>query len=235
MATSNSNIPYFTAYLKSEFLYDDEVPPNCPKYVLCEVFGINSLTRRCLTFHVMTEFGSRHDRVPIHYLVNEMNHANLPLDWLQLWDCYSPNVNVTVWEYHKNSSVKIQLKNKKWVEGKYLFIIDWFNTPEHPFGYAEMQGGNKCGHVIWGIKDEEGNPINQLFCQPNNRIIWQDGGAFITKELPKNPGWQVFHKEFTCEGRGRWVANDDYDYFYQFSPKNEKSKKKRKKKVKNRI
>ncbi len=61
----NANIPVFPAYLKSDFLYNNENKKT--EYVLCEVFGITSLTRRCLTFQIMTEYGSRHDRVPIHY------------------------------------------------------------------------------------------------------------------------------------------------------------------------
>ena len=209
----NANIPVFTAYLKSDFLYNNE--NNKTEYILCEVFGITSLTRRCLTFQVMTEFGSRHDRVPIHYLVNDPAHSNLPLDWLQLWDCFSYDISVTRWEYHKNGRVNIQLKNHEWVEGKYLFTIDWRDNPDASYGYSEMAGGHKCGHVIWGIKDKDGKPVNQLFLQPNNRIVWKDGGAFISKKLEK-PDWQVFTQEFTCEGDGKWIANDNWDYFYQF-------------------
>jgi len=45
--------------------------------------------------------------------------------------------------------------------------------------------------------------------------MWKDGGAFISKKLDK-PDWKVFTQEFTCEGQGKWIAEDNWDYFYQF-------------------
>jgi len=218
----NVQVPEFGMYLKSNFLYDELPDAPTKEYVFCEVFGAVSITRRCLMFHVMTEYGSRHDRVPIHYLVGDTQHSNYPLDWLQLWDCYSPNMGCTVWEHHKNSKVRIQLKNHKWITGRYLFTLDWCNSPEYNLGYAEMAGGHKCGHVILGLEDEDGNPVNQLFCQPNNRVLWMDGGAFITKKFDKRPDWKVFHHEFTCEGTSRWVSEDNFDYFYQFKEDKDK-------------
>ena len=210
----NSNIPTFFAYLKSDFLYNNTNKNT--EYIPCEVFGITSLTRRCLMFQIMTEFGSRHDRVPIHYLVKDPEHSKFDLDWLQLWDCYSNSLSVTRYEYHKNASVEVQLKNREWIEGKYLFTIDWHDNPDAAYGYSEMAGGHKCGHLIWGLQNKKGDAVNQLFLQPNNRVIWKDGGAFISKKLDKRPDWKVFDGEFTCEGKGKWVAEDNYDYFYQF-------------------
>ena len=218
----NANIPVFAAYLKSDFLYNDQ--NKTTDYVLCEVLGITSLTRRCLTFQIMTEYGSRHDRVPIHYLVNDPVHQNYPLDWLQLWDCYSNSLSVTRYEYHKNSAVKIQLKNREWVNGKYLFTVDWHDNPDAPYGYSEMAGGHKCGHLIWGLSTSNGEPVNQLFFQPNNRILWKDGGAFISKKFDKKPDWKVFDKEFSCEGSSKWEAEDNWDYFYQFNHEQESDK-----------
>lgn len=219
MAYLNANIPVFGAYLKSDFLYNDQNEKT--DYIPCEVFGVTSISRRCLCFQVMTEYGSRHDRVPIHYLVNDIEHSNLPFDWLQLWDCFSPNISVVKWEYHKNANIKIQLKNHSWVKGKYLFSIDWHDSPDWPYGYSEMAGGHKCGHIIWGLTDDNDKPVNQLFCQPNNRVLFMDGGAFISKKLDK-PDWKVFTQEFTCEGQGRWVAEDNPNYFYQFKEEKDK-------------
>jgi hypothetical protein len=215
----NANIPVFHAYLSSDFLYNHTKAEK--EYISCEVFGVTSLTRRCLTFQVMTEYGSRHDRVPIHYLTLDPKHSNYPLDWLQLWDCYSNVLSVTRYEYHKNASVEVQLKNHEWVKGKYLFTIDWHDNPDCALGYSEMAGGHKCGHLIWGLQDSTGKECNQLFFQPNNRVVWKDGGAFIAKKLEK-PDWKVFDKEFTCEGKGKWVALDNDDYFYQFKEADKK-------------
>jgi hypothetical protein len=219
MAYLNANCPYIPCYLKNEFLYDENVGEGkgSGEYTLCEIFAVTSLTRRCLTFSIMTEYGTQHARVPIHYIVNEKDHSNLPLDFLQLWDNFSPNISVAVHEYTKNSLVKVQLKDKRWVWGKYLFTIDYNCSPEHPFGYSEMAGGHKCAHLIWGTEFvEDKKPVNQLFAQPNNRVVWYDGGAFISSPLSKKPDWQVFTKEFTCEKESKYTTEDNFDSWYEF-------------------
>jgi hypothetical protein len=76
-----------------------------------------------------------------------------------------------------------------------------------------MAAGHKCAHVFEG----EGG---QFFMQPNNRVLWLDGGAWISKELTK-PDWKVFGLEFSCESTGsRWVSESDEElYFYDFKEK----------------
>jgi hypothetical protein len=161
----------------------------------------------------MTEMGSIHTRVPIHYLNDKLPENGLsdyPLDWLELWDSYSPYFSVHRYEYLKNSACKILLKDKKWHNGKYLMTIDWSYGPEFQTGQSENPGGHKQGHLIVG----EGG---QYFLQPGNRVVWRDGGAWIGSELKGHDKWIVFNKEFSCEQSGsRWFAGEDEFYFYQF-------------------
>jgi hypothetical protein len=74
-----------------------------------------------------------------------------------------------------------------------------------------MAAGHKCGHVFLG----EGG---QFFIQPNNRVLWMDGGSFISKTFDKKPDWKVFSKEFSCEHTGsRWISkSEEEEYFYEF-------------------
>jgi hypothetical protein len=114
MSYINTDIPLFSAYLDTSFFLDKN-PRTSNEYISVEVFGFTSLNRRCALFSVMTEMGTIHARVPIHYLVNEVPDekiilTNYPLDWLELWDCYSPYVSVNRYEYLKNSACKILLK-----------------------------------------------------------------------------------------------------------------------------
>jgi hypothetical protein len=94
-----------------------------------------------------------------------------------------------------------------------MFTIDWCLGPQYHAGYGEMAAGHKCAHVFEG----EGG---QFFMQPNNRVLWLDGGAWISKELTK-PDWKVFGLEFSCESTGsRWVSESDEElYFYDFKEK----------------
>lgn len=212
MAYINSDIPLFTSWLDTSFLYNKNVRET-GEFIPVEVFGFTSLNRRCGLFSVMTEMGSIHTRVPIHYLNDKLPEdglTNYPLDWLELWDSYSPYFSVHRYEYLKNSACRILLKDKKWYDGKYLMTIDWSYGPEFQTGQSENPGGHKQGHLLIG----EGG---QYFLQPGNRIVWRDGGAWIGSELKGHEKWIVFNKEFSCEQSGsRWFAGEDEFYFYQF-------------------
>jgi hypothetical protein len=209
----NINIPTFFAFLDKAFLYDEQ-PDVSNDRIVVEVFNFTSIPQRCGLFSVMTEYGSQHARVPIHYLYStEKGGTEFPLDWIQLWDSMSYYASSGIIEYLKNRAVNILLKNKSMHEAKYMFTIDWCLGPQYQYGYGEMAAGHKCGHVFVG----EGG---QYFIQPNNRVLWMDGGSFISRKLNK-PDWKVFSKEFSCEHTGsRWVSESDEEmYFYEFKEK----------------
>ena len=209
----NFNIPTFFAFLDTGFLYDQEPNINNERIVV-EVFNYTSIPQRCGLFSVMTEYGSQHARVPIHYIRStEEGGSDYPLDWIQLWDSMSYYGSASIIDYLKNRATNILLKNKKTHKAKYMFTIDWCLGPQYESGYGEMAAGHKCGHVFAG---EDG----QYFIQPNNRVLWMDGGSFISRQLTK-PDWKVFSKEFSCEHTGsRWVSESDEEvYFYDFKEK----------------
>jgi hypothetical protein len=209
----NFNIPTFFAFMDTAFFYD-ELPNIKNERVVVEVFSFTSIPQRCGLFNVMTEYGTQHARVPIHYLYNiEKGGTEYPLDWIQLWDSMSYYGSVQIVDYLKNRAANVLLKNKTKHKCKYMFTIDWCLGPQYHSGYGEMAAGHKCGHVFAG----EGG---QYFIQPNNRVLWMDGGSFISKKFNK-PDWRVFSKEFSCEHTGsRWVSESDEEvYFYEFKEK----------------
>lgn len=206
----NVNIPFFFAYLDTGFFYDLE--PNVTRErVVVEVFAYTSIPQRCGMFSVMTEYGSQHARVPIQYLhTDETGGSNYPLDWIQLWDSMSYYCSVNIFEYCKNRAANIMLKNKSFEKAQYMFTLDWCFGPQHASGYGEMAAGHKCGHVFAGD--------GQYFIQPNNRVLWMDGGSFIAKKFDTKPDWKVFSQEFSCEHTGsRWVSESEEElWFYDF-------------------
>ena len=213
MSYLNSSIPITIGYLDTSFLFNEEAGTT-KDYTPVEIFSVCSIPRRCLMFSVMTEMGSQHARVPIHYLKSEStnNENDLPLDWIQLWDSFSTYFSVNKFEYLKNSSCQLILKDKKLIKGKYLFTIDWCNGTDYEFGYSEIPSGHKCAHFL---ELENG----QFAAQPNNRIIWSDGGAWIGKKLQGHKDWKVFGKVFSCEASGwKWTAGEEellnYDFEY---------------------
>lgn len=214
----NLDIPIFACYLDTSFLYD-QLPDINAKRIPIEVFNFTSIPQRCGLFSIMTEYGSQHARVPIHYLRTSMTGGtDYPLDWIQLWDSMSYYASINIVSYTKNRAANIILKNKTTEKVKYLFTIDWCFGPQYQFGYGEMAAGHKCGHVF------EGN--GQYFIQPNNRVLWMDGGSWISNKFDKKPDWKVFSKEFSCENTGsRWISEStEEEYFYSFKERNDECK-----------
>ena len=217
MAYLMSSTPIMNMWMDTSFLFDQ--PPHTTKaFIPVEVFSVVSIPRRCLMFHVMTEMGSQHARVPIQYLWNEQPAAETPvypLDWLQLWDSFSPYHTVVRLDYLKNAACRVVMKNKTEVQGTYRFTIDWCEGTEYPFGYGERASGHKCAHVI---TLENG----QLAAQPNNRVIWSDGGAWIGVPLQGHHTWKVFSREFSCEAVGwKWYTGSEELVYYPFVQRGE--------------
>ena len=211
----NIDIPIFNAYLDTSFLYN-KLPDFKATRIPVEVFTFTSIPQRCGLFSVMTEFGSQHARVPIHYLRStEFGGTNYSLDTIQLWDSLSYYTSVNINQYTKNRAAKLFLKNKIIESAKYLFTIDWCHGPNYQYNYSELAGGHKCGHFFVGN--------GQYFLQPNNRVLWLDGGSWICKTFATKPDWKVFSHEFSCEHTGsKWTSESSEDlWFYDFKEVNQ--------------
>jgi hypothetical protein len=210
----NIDVPIFLSYLDTGFLYNEPANINNPR-IPVEVFSFTSIPQRCAMFSIMTEYGSQHARIPIHYLrASETGGSDYPLDWIELWDSMSYYASCNINSYTKNRAANIMLKDKTFHKAKYLFTIDWCLGPQYQNGYGEMAAGHKCGHFFEG----EGG---QYFMQPNNRVLWVDGGSWIQKSFDKKPDWKVFGQEFSCEHTGsRWVSESSEElFFYDFKEK----------------
>lgn len=195
------SIPIFKAYLKAEYLYNLESHQG--ELIPVVVFGLTSLAGRAVGFSVMTNQGAQFARIPVNALVSKENAAMLPLDWLQLWDCFSYQVMAVEYAYLSEQRCKVLLKDKQYYEGQYLFTIDWVGGD-----YAEENSEYKCGHVI--ALD------NGCFAiQPNNRIFWLGDPSFIVDPLKGNPGYKVNTHNWKCENSGtKWVTENSDQYFY---------------------
>jgi len=213
----NVDISPFWCFLDTGFLHNKS--PNIEnERIPIEVFSFTSIPQRCAMFSIMTEYGSQHARVPIHYLrADSDGGTDYNLDWIQLWDSMSYYASYNINEYTKNRAANVMLKDHTMHKCKYLFTIDWCFGPQYKSGYGEMAAGHKCGHFFEG----EGG---QYFMQPNNRVLWMDGGSFISKTFDKKPDWIVFDKEYSCEHTGsRWVSESDEEvYFYDFKDRDKK-------------
>jgi len=204
----NKNIDSFKCYVRASHLTKNEKDSDV--YHNAYAFGIQSISGKVLTFHIMTDYGMLRSRVPISEIFLQVPTKDIPCDYKQLWDCFSENVTFTKFDYLVDKRCQVVLKNGDKVWCKYMFTIDWFDNP-----YSDEPTDYKCGHIL--VSDD-----GYLLCQPNNRIYWKDSN-FITKEFPVNPkDFKVDYKLESVESYSdRWVSGDSDSFYYEIK-ENEK-------------
>lgn len=197
----NSNIPSFKCLIRVSHLTKKDTDKDT--YHSAYAFGIQSISGKILTFHVMTDYGMLRSRVPISELFIKEPTIDVPNHYKQLWDCFSENVTVTSFEYLCDKRCEVVLKDGSKVWASYLFTVDWFDNP-----YSDEPSDYKCGHIL--MADD-----GYLMCQPNNRIYWKDCN-WITKDFPLEKKEIKVDEVLTSveSYSDRWVSEDTNSFYY---------------------
>jgi hypothetical protein len=197
----NSNIPSFKAFVKKSYFTKDI--NDTDEYYNVYVFGIQSVSGKILTFHVLTDSGMLRSRVPLSEIYAKIPTNDIPFNYKQLWDCFSENVSVVEYDFLAFHRAQVVLRDSTKVWATYIFTIDWYNNP-----YSDEPSDYKCGHVL---ESDDG----YLLCMPNNRIFWKDSN-FVTKPLPNDlKQFKVDTDLASVENQSdRWVAEDTNSFYY---------------------
>lgn len=172
-------------------------------------FGIQSVSSKILTFHVMTDYGMLRSRVPISEIFIKKPTKDIPYYFKQLWDCFSENVSVIEYDFLKEKRCQVVLRDSSKVWATYLFTVDWFNN-----GFSDEPSDYKCGHIL--AADD-----GYLLCQPNNRVFWKDSNL-VVKKFPINvKDIKVDNSLPSVENAAdRWVSEDSDSFYYDITPQN---------------
>ena len=197
----NSNIPSFKALVKKSYFTKD--PNDTNEYYNVYVFGIQSVSGKIVTFHVLTDSGMLRSRVPLSEIYTKVPTNDIPFNYKQLWDCFSENVSVVEYDFLAFHRAQVVLRDSTKVWATYILTIDWYNNP-----YSDEPSDYKCGHVL---ESDDG----YLLCMPNNRIFWKDSN-FVTKPLPDDlKQFKVDTDLPSVENQSdRWVAEDTNSFYY---------------------
>lgn len=203
-----ADIPHFYCLMRSEYAYDLE--SHFGEFLNVWVIAVDSVEGQAVGFDVLTDFGAMFSRIPISALVHNLNAPNLPLDYLELWNNFSYQVEAIEYQAIKHLRCTTILKDKEWYPAEYMFTLSWMGSK---FAEDPGEGGFKRGHVL--------KLDNGCFAiQPNNRIKWHEP-SFITKPFPDNPDFITNSHIWNCETGDKWVTSDDDKYFYNFKETND--------------
>jgi len=200
----NHNIDNLKCLVRQSYFTKDPSDHNI--FHSAYLFGIQSISGKILTFHLMTDYGMLRSRVPISEIYLHKPTLDVPFHYKQLWDCFSENVSVITYDYLYEKKCQVILRDSSKVWATYLFTVDWYNN-----SYSDEPSDYKCGHIL--VADD-----GYLLCQPNNRIFWKDSN-WITKSFP------ISLKEIKVDYElpsvetvsDRWVSEDGNSYYYDMN------------------
>tara|TARA_B100000900_G_scaffold414104_1_gene439822 strand:- start:22793 stop:23449 length:657 start_codon:yes stop_codon:yes gene_type:complete len=213
-----ANIPPTEVYIRKEFLLDFQKDEHgnlmgVGEYESAHWITTKSIPNQALYFEsFLHDFGALYDKLPIHAFVwrTDVNHDELyPLDWLQLWDCFSYNIAVIKKERLRNARCEVMMKDKTLAPGYYLFTVDSCGSDpgEADVSWAETPNEHKSFNII---KLDNG----QFAAQPNNRVLWKHQSQTPSTELQR-PYFRYSTKYWFCENQDRWSAAGTTKFNYE--------------------
>ena len=211
MAHLVANIPPIHCYIRKEFLYDFQKGHG--EYEPCIWISIKSIRGQAFRIEsYLPNYGAAYDKLPLHAFVSRTKNIEpekfLPLDTLQIWDCFSYDFSIIQKSFLRNLTAKFYAKDKHFYQGNYLFTV-YHSAPDlniKDTSYAEWPEDHKSFNFI-----ELDN--GQYAAQPNNRCLFLDA-ASNPKEL-KFPDFKVCTKKYVVEQNPKWALGDTTTVMYE--------------------
>lgn len=149
------------------------------------------------------KFGASYDKLTIGDIVwkvgDESDHY--PLDFLQIWDCFSTESFVGEKTFFAECTVFITMKDASIVEGEYMWTVDWIG------GLADVPEEHKSLNV-GKLKN------GQFFAQPNNRIRFVLPSLIYPDFLSERPDWVARVEIPSVEKEPKWKLGDRDSWTY---------------------
>jgi len=195
------NLPAIQCYVKGEYLHNLEKDFN--NYYDCFWVTAKAVHGRAFLIESMVlDYGALYDKLPLSaYTWKKDVKDPLPLDYLQMWDCLSYDIEIIYKRFLRDRDCKVMLPNKKFMKGQYMFTID----PYGQFTEAETPNEHKSYNFI---KLDNG----QFCAYPNNRIQFLDK-SYIPAE-PERPKFKTCQQYYYAESDVTNFSQTD-EYFYQ--------------------
>lgn len=190
--------------VRKEYLYDLEKGHG--EFTPGIWISIKSVMGKALYFEtLLTDYGALYDKLPLSAFVWKEDHGDLPLDVLQLWDCF--DYDITVIEKPILSRCEYFGKDKQMHPGEYMFTMDNCHRDKNVLdqNFSEHDPEHKSFNLI---RLDNG----QFAAQPNNRVIWRD--ASLTSDDLLQPDFKVCTQNYAVEVEPKWFVGhtDEWQY-----------------------
>jgi len=206
-----ANVPPVNCFVRREFLYDFKSGHGGLEP--CVWISIKSIRGQAFRIEAyLPNYGALYDKLPLNAFVSRNADLKpddfLPLDTLQIWDCFSYDIAVIQKAFLRNLSCKFYAKDKKFHHGNYMFTVDHASPDLNMIdtGFSEGPEDHKSFNFI-----ELTN--GQYAAQPNNRVIFFDAASNPKEML--FPNFKVCTKKYVVETNPKWRLGDSDTVTYE--------------------
>ena len=210
MAHLVANLPPLHCYIRKEFLYDFQ--KGFGEYEPCIWVSIKSIRGQAFRIEsYLPNYGALYDKLPLNAYVSRntelVKEDFLPLDVLQIWDCFSHDITIIKKSFLSNLTAKFFGKDKHWYQGSYMFTVDNScpDTNVLDTTYAEWPEDHKSFNFI--MLDN-----GQFAAQPNNRTIFLDAAS--NPPTLSMPDFKVCTKLYRVETNPKWALGNTTTVMY---------------------
>ena len=171
MSNFVANLPHLKCYVRKEYLHD--LNKGHGEFVDCVIIAVKSIQGRALMFEAyLPDYGACFDKFPLSAFVwrkDIKEDEQLPLGTIELWDCFSNNIQIWTKQLLKNCDVDIVIRGGQKIGGQYLFTIDSCNGDVNMIDVGVSEVPEEHKQFNFGKLDN-----GQYFAQPNNRMLWYE-------------------------------------------------------------
>lgn len=129
VARVHAPIPPIDTHVRAEYLYNMD-PTRIGELRCCRAFTVSSYVGAAPTFQILLDDGAVFSYVPPNALVGVQREPVLALDDLVYHDCKSVDIAVQAFDALRGTVLAYFKKRDLWLEGTYLFTIDWYTGNE---------------------------------------------------------------------------------------------------------
>lgn len=196
----NINVTPIKVLVREKYFYN--LNKNIKTYREGYIFGACSIRNSALLFHVYLNNGAIFYRLPISAFCFKP-YPEQSVQELEWWDAFGYDVEFIQYSFLKEFEGKVQLKNNKIYNCKYIGTFDWGNIlDKNDYTLTETPDQHKCLHFL---ALDNGN----FALAPNNKIIWDDSFFKSDFKIPKK--WKIQQQNWTSESKNIILSNN---YFY---------------------
>jgi hypothetical protein len=203
MMPLNTDIPRFTAYIRSSLLNGRAWDTAHEEFT---IFGVRSHAGFALQWWGLSSRGAIRSGIPTHWLATTPRPAAPPLPLLEVWDAPSADIHAHTFAQLAGHLAEVRIGTSR-ASGRYAFTLDWTGS------HLATEPDAKCAHAI--LLDS-----GHIGVFPNNLLYFHDPELVPDPYAgtDERPDWIPHPVSHRTEARAHHAAHGSLLHYHLAAP-----------------